>query len=443
MPIDYLKRATVRSATVLSTDFCPSLNRWVYWLKNPLWLLLLAVGGSIACGVMLNPMIFVLTAMLLVVVLVGFAFPFVAMKRISCELLFDVRRVSFGQPAVIRLRIKNRGLFPVYGLSLIDGFAITQDVEAKLSGDEGLSFGRIGARTTVEYSWSFVARQRGKYPRDGSARIETSFPFGLYRAAKVATCKGGLIVWPETTRLAGIPDFAECDTAEEQFSDRRVGDHGDVLGTRHFRQGDSLRRVHWAQTARQQTLIVTERQAPVTTVARIVLDLTADSHPPQTRATTVEQCIRAAASLCESLHAQQCHVELQFGDELFVGGRQSSGLVRLLDALAMAEVVDDSQKHSDRAQSSALRARRNSGVELLVTTWVDTRPTAGRRIVISEPTENSTFPAPDSNSVSGTTTSVDNSAGGDESTNRTSVAWIHWPANAELTDLSRSWARSL
>ena len=117
-----------------------------------------------------------------------------------------------------------------------------------------------------------MAPQRGAYPVNGRAEVETSFPFGLFRARREVRVTGKLIVWPQTVALPNLPDVAETSSVDDSFSDRRVGDLGDMLGTRLFREGDSLRRVHWAQTARQQTLIVTERQAPLTTSVRVVLD---------------------------------------------------------------------------------------------------------------------------------------------------------------------------
>ena len=50
--------------SALSADFCPGANRYVYWLKSPLWFLVIAMAGSILCGFFLNPLVFVLTATL-------------------------------------------------------------------------------------------------------------------------------------------------------------------------------------------------------------------------------------------------------------------------------------------------------------------------------------------------------------------------------------------
>ena len=393
-------------ADLLSIDFCPSANRWVYWLKNPFWVLVLAIIGSGLCAALLNPMIFVLTALLLLVTLIATGLPWMAIRRVSCDVIFDVKRVRYGEPALVRLRIRNRNFFPVWGLSCIDGFAHSDHENAASDSDDGLAFGRIGGRTTVEYTWPFVSKRRGVYPVNETVKVETSFPFGLYRAQKNAEVVGRLIVWPETVELAGLPDSIESESADDQFSDRRVGEFGDMLGTRSFRQGDSLRRVHWAQTARQQSLIVTERQAPVTTVARIVLDTSARNHPEEKRGQTLEQCVRVAASVCKSLHDQHCRVELQIGDDLIVGGQNTGGLERIMDALANADVNDSA---SPRTQ---LTPREFCSFNLTITTSHGASATHGPQIIVT----------------------TDGDCKFDEA-----GVWMTLPVQASISDLRRLW----
>ena len=408
-----INSTTHKLGTALSVDFCPWANKWVYWLKNPFWILILAIAGSIVCGALLNPMIFAITALLLVVTLIGAGLPWLAIRWITCEVMFDVPRVRHGQPALVRLRIRNRSFLPVWGLSCIDGFAVSTEGNAAVDGSDGLAFGRVRGRSSIEYTWPFVAKHRGLYPVNESVRVETSFPFGLCRAQKETQVVGRLIVWPETVKVTGLPDSSECESAEDQFSDRRIGEFGDVMGTRQFRQGDSLKRVHWTQTARQQTLIVTERQSPVTKLARIVLDLSGSSHPQSHRVDTVEQCVRAAASICQSLHDQQCRVELQIGDDLIVGGQDAGGLKRLMDALAVAKVNNDA-KGTVGTRPRSNRASR--GFQLTITTPHGPGADDSRRLII--------------------TTADDPDTAG-------KAAWLTMSARAPLGELSRLWNGSL
>ena len=357
-----------RVNAALSSDFCPGANRYIDWLKNPFWILILAIAGAITCGIMLNPLVFGLAAILIVVTGVGVLFPWISIRGIDCRVSFDVRRTRVGLPALARLTVRNRWPLPAWGLSLIRGFAVDADKD----GGEGIALARVPGWSTVEYSWAFEPRQRGIYPND-TAEIETGFPFGLLHASRVAAVDGQLVVWPETVRLDGMPDAAESVQTEERCSERRVGEFGEMMGTRPFRNGDSLRRVHWSQTARQQTLIVTERQAPAITSVRVVVDLSDSSHVPGRGEETVDMCVTVAASLCESLHRQHARVELAVGNRFFVAGETTASFNRAMDALATAGT------ESTRAPFGETQSQ---GYEICVTTMAGVVPGVPHQIVV-------------------------------------------------------------
>lgn len=351
-PTDRILPLLQQTNKALSHDFCPWANRWVYWLKSPLWSLLLAVALSSLCGVFLKTEALFIAAILLMIAGVGVILPWLAMRGIDVHLKFDVRRSRVGQPVLIRLRIRNRWPWPIWGLSLVRGFALRDTSDT----DEGASLARVRGWATTEFSWPFVPQIRGLYPLV-DPEIETGFPFGLYRACRRATVDGHVVVWPKSVKLAGLPDAAETRQSDDQLADRRVGDLGDMLGTRSFRQGDSLRRVHWAQTARQQQMIVCERQAPATTSVRVTLDVDAASHPGVVSSSrhqddTVELAVQVAASVCESLHRQHCRVELALNDQLMVAGESATSFYRIMDALAQAMLTDAVSATSRRGASS-------------------------------------------------------------------------------------------
>ena len=367
MSVMPLENRTQRLSDALSADFCPWINRYVYWLKTPVWLLLLAIVGSTVCGIFLNPLVLVLTALLAAISVIGVVLPWIAIRGIECHVSFDIPRTRMGTPAIVRLSMKNTLPFPVWGLSLIKGFA--QDDST--AGNEGVALARVPGWSTVEYSWPFKATRRGFYP-NSTPEVETGFPFGLFRARRSVSTDGQLIVWPSTVSLEGMPDASESRQTEDRFSERRVGEFGDMMGTRIFRAGDSLRRVHWAQTARQQTMIVTERQAPAMTSVRVVLDLSEASHAQPERKSTVELAVKTAASVCESLHRQHARVELVLGDEQLVAGDSATGFHRVMDSLAVAEV--DSGEFAYSSQGF--------GFEILITTEAGRQTTHAHQIIV-------------------------------------------------------------
>lgn len=354
-----------RLNAMLQHDFCPSANRWVYWLKDPFWVLLLATAISTACGVFLKTEALWITAILILVTLASVAIPWLSIRGIDAQIGFDVTRVRAGQPVIVRLRIRNRWPVPVWGLSVVRGFALREAVDT----DEGISVARLPARSVSELSWEFIPVRRGEYPLT-PPEIETGFPFGLYRAARRADVTGRVLVWPQTVALYGIPDALASQGGEQRLSERRTGEFGDMLGTRLFRNGDPLRRIHWAQTARQGTLIVSERQASASTAIRIVFDVSG----PQPEV-AFERAVQVVGSLCESLHRQLVRVELSIHDELLVCEASNAALHRLLDCLAVVQPNIGAGHSGNAVAGHPRRATTSPG-----------RSSAGRFIVVTTST---------------------------------------------------------
>jgi hypothetical protein len=250
-----LVRMLERAHAVLSHDFCPSMNGWVYWMKHPLASIWAAATVALICGIWVNPYALLLLAALAGIAGLGVAWPWIAARGISGRVSFPQPRVRAGERALVRIEIHNRLPWPVWGLSLRRGFVRGSDAH------EGIALARVNGFSTVQLEWSFVPEHRGVYPFQ-EPRLDTGFPFGLFHATAAVDVVGELIVWPRSVALDALPDAMEIHSREDRLADRRVGDCGDMIGTRPFRPGDSLRRVHWRQTARHGRLIVTERQAP-------------------------------------------------------------------------------------------------------------------------------------------------------------------------------------
>ena len=293
--------------------------------------------------------VLIVAGILASVLAVGIAWPWVSMRGIRCELSFAQHRVREGETVAAVLRVQNRFPWPVWGLVLERGLTHQE-------GDSGqVALARVNGWTSSVFNWDFVPQQRGVYPL-ATPELATGFPFGLFRAACHASIDRELIVWPHTVPLHSLPDAFEIDPRDERHSDSLVGDAGEVLGTRGFRQGDSLRRIHWPQSARHQRLIVCERQAPATCAVALAVDLESVARMPAMRA-SLEQVIRVAASVCESLHRLHADVECRIGCDLFRVGGSATGLRRLMDFLARIPRGGTPRKIGQPCASGRIRSR--------------------------------------------------------------------------------------
>jgi uncharacterized protein (DUF58 family) len=191
----------------------------------------------------------------------------------------------------------------------------------------------IAGRSTAEFEWTPVTGRRGEHP-SAKPLLVTGFPFGLRMARRTVTVERPLVVWPRSVSLETLLDAAETRPSDDQFSETRVGESGDNSGTRPFRPGDSLRRVHWAQTARCGQMVVSERQAPTLSAVRVVFDPEARLHETHGAESTLESTIRIVASICEAYHREQAVVECCYGHHTIRIAHGPVGLRRFLDALA-------------------------------------------------------------------------------------------------------------
>ncbi|MDB5391029.1 MAG: hypothetical protein JWM11_6675 [Planctomycetaceae bacterium] len=319
---------------LLHYDFCPAANYWVYWLKRPEATLLAAGMVALACALFVQPIAFVGFAAILVTLALGWFWPWIAVRGLRSELKFLQVRTTEGQAARVQLRIHNRCPWPIWGLSLEGGLIPhTNSEQTHFKGETAMALARVSGWSTIEFDWEFTPQSRGVYPFS-VPKITTGFPFGLMRAGRMVHTTSQLLAWPQTATLDVLLDSVENNSSQDILCEHRVGDCGDLLGTRTFRQGDPLRRVHWAQTARHGRLIVLERQAAAQACVRIVVDLESAMHVGRGASSTLEWTIRLAASVAEIYHQQHAAVECYLGPKLIRIPNGDAGWKRFLDELA-------------------------------------------------------------------------------------------------------------
>lgn len=320
----------MRCHIALNSDFCPWANHWVYWLKNPFWVLCSAIVAAICCGLFVNPYMLAVALGLAAIVGLGVCWPWISMRGLSCRLRFDSNRGRGreGDPVLVHVEIVNRWFTPAWGLHLAGGFGWEQ------AGDrQGMALTWVGGWSRVDVPWWFTPTQRGVFPL-GPVELETGFPFGLHHARRPVEVEGELIVWPRTVSLRELPDSRSLVNMESATASRRLGPTGDFCGSRPFRQGDSLRSVHWALSARQGTLVVNEREESVACRVELVLDLAPESHLGEGPHSSFERMIRVAASIVSSLHGQHAIVDCRWGRTRLQVGSSSADWRRCLDELA-------------------------------------------------------------------------------------------------------------
>jgi uncharacterized protein (DUF58 family) len=322
------ERGTRRSSPEwLSREYFPAVDRFLGWARTPVGALIAAAIAAALCGIFLHPNGFVVFLAIVLVLIFGLVWPWLSVRGLSALLQFGRTRMREGEPVTIRLALRNRAPWAVFGIGV--HFA---------SGDlqEGRSDGCVafvGGRTTSENRWQFSPNQRGEYPRR-APQLSCGFPFGLWHASRAVAVARPLLVWPRIFPVGPLPLTAGDRSCDGAVFRNKAGTTGDLLGVRPYRRGDSLRRIHWPQTARHGRLVVCELQSPAHPLVQIVVDTDPRVHGGQGADSSREWAIRIAASFMEGWLRDGAQVEAVIGGALFPGKAGAAQIPVLLDALA-------------------------------------------------------------------------------------------------------------
>ncbi|MDA7874089.1 DUF58 domain-containing protein [bacterium] len=332
-----LRKGKSWAARVLTTDFCPSANRFVYWLKEPVGWFVLATFASVIIGLYFAPIGWTLAAALASVIAVGMIWPAVAVRAVTCSLRPKKPQVHEDDPCELQFSVRNLLPMPLWGLS-VEGFL---DRSCKYVDTEKLptvALAFIRALTTSTYRFSIQPDFRGCYP-DGDAMLTCSFPFGIWTAKRKLEDITPITVWPKVYPISGQALLKGRNTAELGEGERS-GRTGNFIGIRDYRNGDSLREVNWIATARYGDLVVTERSAPQSCNVEVIVDVGAFEHREP-----LANRIRVAASILANLHHPTVSLTVRIGKQVIHVMRGRNGFVQMMDALARVPAEGLGEQH--------------------------------------------------------------------------------------------------
>ncbi len=316
-----------RSYLVRSLDFI------LRTLSTPLGCLLGTLLVTVLGGLFVHTRVFAMTGGLLAMILVGLIWPWFSVWSTRGVLKFMDNRGREGKPTTLQITLHNRSFLSIHGLQMVWRIAESGESEDTQSIE---TLARLPGRASVVIDHSFIPSRRGEYPL-GEAYVTCRLPFGLWTARRRLTIEKRLLVWPATHPVGPIPEAAGRSEHAALSFRARAGTQGDFLGIRPFRRGDSLRRVHWGQTARYDRLIVCELEAATIPAVRVVLDVDSSAYPGGEGHACFENAVREAASLCEQWLGDGATVEFVAGSHVVPARAGRLQIVAIMDALSKVE----------------------------------------------------------------------------------------------------------
>ncbi|MEM9587215.1 MAG: DUF58 domain-containing protein, partial [Planctomycetota bacterium] len=286
----------------------------------------------------------------------GIVWPLIAIFVTRCELRPEVDCVHEDQPCRMRLSVTNHFPLPVWGLA-VEGF-LDREAEEVLP---TVALACVPPVCTSEYSITVHPELRGHYPIE-TPKVACSFPFGIWTARRRLGETKTLTVWPKVFRISGVCPI-RGRRPSELGDGQRGGRSGDFVGVRDYRRGDSTKHIHWAASARTDSLVVVQRGGPECVQLDVVVDTriaepTKNGLAPDPNAFSARQLladrIRVAASVLLNLHQSNIPMRVTIGSRALRLSPGAQGRRQILDALA--SVPNDGESHTSKSVTSTAAA---------------------------------------------------------------------------------------
>jgi uncharacterized protein (DUF58 family) len=265
---------------------------------------------------------------IIAVILPRFALGGIEASRILPAAAFE------GEEIEIRVTLENRERSSRFMVEAVDAIPAAAPLER-----EPLIFaGKVPGRTRRDFAYRLACCKRGFYIV-GPLRLRSAYPLGIAWSEREGDkTLPTLLVYPSMFEIASFPLLAAGSLVScGMESLERAGGSDDFFGTREYRQGDSLRHIHWPSTARHDRLIVKEFEMRASTEMTLILDLHDKSDFGEERESTLEYGVRIAASLARYALERGHTLQLTgYGRESAIvpSGRGIYHLSLVLDALA-------------------------------------------------------------------------------------------------------------
>ena len=273
-------------------------------------------------------------------------------------------RVHAGGDARVELEVRNEGNRRTPVVTLRD------QVVAERTGGGGAKQARFQLAPLLPGEGNRAAYRLGAERRGvfliGPLEAVVSDPFGLVSMRSEAAPTTELTVYPRIEVVSPLPRTTGHDPRSGGGHATFLGTGEEFYGLRAYEVGDDLRQVHWPSTARQDELMIRQRELPWQGRATVLLDVRRGSHTDA----TFEAAVSAAASLLTASWHRDAQVRLLTTEGLDSGfGSGPTHLQAAMEHLAVAE------PGADRLEPlvGAMR-KRATGALVAVTT---TSPAAG------------------------------------------------------------------
>jgi uncharacterized protein (DUF58 family) len=203
------------------------------------------------------------------------------LSGVSCSRVLKSRRVFPGENVTLEMQLSNRKLLPLPWIQVDDELPLLFLPGETSSPENRTGYGFLSKAAAMLWysrvSWSsqLLCPRRGYYTL-GPLRITSGDIFGFHNRSKSEAMPEHIIVYPKILPVAHLPVLASyplgnCSADRPIFEDPLR-----AMGVRDYSPHDSIKKIHWKATAREQKLQV--KLLEPTTTAGAAIFVSVDSY---------------------------------------------------------------------------------------------------------------------------------------------------------------------
>lgn len=173
-------------------------------------------------------------------------------KDLSGSVNIPSKSIYVGDKVAISYTVRNSGKITIPYLE------IENSISRELTGEEPPKImTTLNPKDFFTYNEELILKRRGYYPL-GEIQLVIKDVFGFYSIKKKVTSETSLLVYPMPTELNSFRITSIEQLGDMLIDDKAFQDKTRVSSIRDFREGDSVKWIHWKLSAKLDELIIKE-----------------------------------------------------------------------------------------------------------------------------------------------------------------------------------------
>ncbi|MFH1519594.1 MAG: DUF58 domain-containing protein [Candidatus Omnitrophota bacterium] len=248
-----------------------------------------------------------------------------------------VSRVTEDDTLEVAAQIRNVSFLPVFNFGLEENFTCTQPNQEK----KRFFVSYLGSKSSCEIKYDYLCFKRGEY-KMGPFVVYFFDPLNLFFLKRTYHVYSEVVVYPQIFKIEKFPALTRSilpwfgiETA------RSSGDDDEFYGVREYKDGESVKKIHWISSARKNKLIVKQFQLQSFFGTTIIFNLEKAKNLGEGKESVAEYIIKVAASVANYLTERGVSIELlaHIGEIVHLPfNKGQEHLENILRVLAVAQV---------------------------------------------------------------------------------------------------------